>query len=530
MVSCRFGGSSGNALDFKAHDDLVVVRSKRRGARRDLSPLTRRSRAAMGNLQPLFGFPTAGVGVYAAPPGGASELASVIDADPEIQFAGQGLRDRYGAPVVYTENVFVKFADDSSAAYAERVLAGAGLTVKRGIGYAENCYFAEAPDNTGRAVFEMANQLLDRADVELCHPEFVREVNRRKVFPEQWHLVSTEIGGQLVDAHAHVVEAWKVTRGSGVTVCVIDDGVDIDHEEFATSRKIAGAHMMTKPRSNDPRPGEDDNHGTACAGVACARGKVGASGVAPSSRLMPIRLVSGLGSQDEADAFAWAADHGADVISCSWGPVDGAWWDPNDPIHKQKVPLPDSTRLAIDYATSKGRDGRGCVITWAAGNGNESVDNDGYAGYEKVIAVAACNDSSKRSAYSDRGKAIWCSFPSNDGEPSLTPGIWTTDRTGHAGYNPGSASQGDSNGNYTNSFGGTSSAAPGAAGVVALVLATNPTLTPTDVKDILRSTSDRIDDRGRQYDQDGHSKSFGYGRLNAARAVAAAAALPGSKA
>ena len=70
-------------------------------------------------------------------------------------------------------------------------------------------------------------------------------------------------------------------------------------------------------------------------------------------------------------------------------------------------------------------------------NGNESVDNDGYASYDKVVAVAACNDQSKRSIYSDFGKAICCAFPSSDfgyapfNHPeALTPGIWTTDRLG----------------------------------------------------------------------------------------------------
>src|SRR4029077_14141228 len=107
-----------------------------------------------------------------------------------------------------------------------------------------------------------------------------------------------------------------------------------------------------------------DRHGHACAGVACASGSVGASGVAPKAKLMRIRLESQLGSQQEAAAFVWAADHGADVISCSWGPEDGDWSDPSDPLHKDVVPLPDSTRLAIEYAITKGRGGKGCVIVW----------------------------------------------------------------------------------------------------------------------------------------------------------------------
>src|SRR5262249_3672086 len=180
-----------------------------------------------------------------------------------------------------------------------------------------------------------------------------------------------------------------------------------------------------------------------CAGVACADGRFGASGVAPKARLMPLRMPLSLNSQRLADAFVWAADHGADVISNSWGPEDGLWFRPNDPRHSRAVALPDNIRLAIDHAVGNGRGGKGCVILFAAGNGNESVDLDGYASYEKVLAVAACNDRGKRSVYSDFGNAVFCSFPSNDfayasesRPPPLTPGIWTVDRTGRAGYNP----------------------------------------------------------------------------------------------
>ena len=183
------------------------------------------------------------------------------------------------------------------------------------------------------------------------------------------------------------------------------------------------------------------------------------------------------------------------------------------------MPLPDSTRLAIDHAVTLGRNGKGCVVLWGAGNGNESVDNDGYASNPKVIAVAACNDRGKRSAYSDKGKALWCAFPSSAGIPSLTPGIWTTDRSGKSGYNDGNIKKGDAAGNYTNSFGGTSSATPGAAGVAALVLSKNPQLRWDEVKDILKRCCDRIDATKKQYDAKGHSKNYGYGRLNAKKAV-----------
>jgi hypothetical protein len=220
----------GFRLELEDMTDLVIVRSHRRGSRHDISPLTRRSRGAGDQLVPLFGFPSAGVGVYAAPVGSSAELSSALNEDPEIQFAGRGLRDRFGAPVVYTENIFVKFSGAVASSHAQEVLREAGLELKRSAQFAEQGYLAGAPAGTGRDVFDMAAGLLDRDDVELCHPELVREVSRRGAFPQQWHLAATEIGGVTVDAHASVTAAWAVTRGEGTTICVIDDGVDIAHE------------------------------------------------------------------------------------------------------------------------------------------------------------------------------------------------------------------------------------------------------------------------------------------------------------
>lgn len=523
MVSFRYGGAHGTLRSLEDHGDVVVIRTRRHGARHDLSPLSKRSRTASDALQPLFGFSPAGVGVYRAPGGDAPELATVLDQDPEIEFAGRGLRDYFGAPVVYTENLFVKFEDALSRPECERVLEQHRLSVKRALGYATNAFFVEAPERIGRELFPLSEALLGQDEVTLCHPELVREMGVKEAFPQQWHLHAVEIGGQLVDAHAHVTGAWQTSEGAGTVIAVIDDGVDIEHREFSGPDKIVAPHSFAAPYSSNPRPPEGANHGTACSGVACADGRFGAAGVAPKAHLMPLRYSEALGSQGEADAFAWAADQGADVISCSWGPPDGRWWDPDDPRHDEVVPLPDATRLALDYAVTMGRGGKGCVIVWAAGNGNESVDNDGYASYDKVIAVAACNDMSEKSAYSDFGDAVWCAFPSNHGERSLTPGVWTTDRAGPEGYNPGDETLGDPDGDYTNSFGGTSSACPGVAGVASLVLSRNPDLGWEEVKDLIARSCDRIDAAGGRYDDSGHSPLYGYGRVNAEAAVEAAA-------
>jgi subtilisin family serine protease len=519
MLTFRYGGKKGQRYALQASENTIVIRSET-----DQLPiettLSAKGRRALENLTPLVDMPDVGVQVFAAAKSAAAKQArTVLKREPKVRFAGRALRDpRTKAPVVYTENAFVKFHADVAEGRRQALLKKYKLFVKREVAYAPAAYFVGAAEGTGMEIFALTSGLLDEKEVELCHPELVRKRALKGAFPQQWHLKQTTIGGKSINAHANVEAAWAVAKGAGITIAVIDDGFDLFHDEFKSAGKIVAPRDVTR-KTNHPLPGQRDRHGQACAGVACAEGIKGASGVAPKARLMPIRLMSALGSQNEADAFHWAADNGADIISCSWGPEDGDPWDASDPLHKQVVPLPDSTRLAIRHALQNGRGGKGCVILFAAGNGNESVDNDGYAANPDVIAVAACNDQSKRSAYSDKGRALWCSFPSSAGVPSLTPGIWTTDLSGLPGYNDGNVKKGDVAGNFTNSFGGTSSATPGAAGVAALVLSKNPNLRADQVRDILKRCCDRIDKTGGAYDSKGHSKKYGFGRLNAKRAV-----------
>ncbi|TFH41347.1 MAG: peptidase S8, partial [Lysobacterales bacterium] len=482
----------------------------------------------LSQFDPLFAIPEVGIEVLRCSARRAVRSARdkariALKQEASVRFAGRGLCNASGRPVLYTENLFVQFQEDCKKTTIKRILKAFELTPKRELGYARNAWFVELPEGSGHEkLLTTASALLAHEDVLLCHPELVQEMGKRGAFPEQWHLKRATVNGTAINAHANVAAAWAMSQGEGTTIAIIDDGVDVSHQEFTGAGKIVSPRDVTRGK-DDARPGRSDMHGTACAGVACANGLHGASGVAPKARLMPIRLVSSLGSQAEADAFVWATDHGADVISCSWGPMDGDWWNPDDPGHGDVVPIPDSTRLAIDYAVREGRVGKGCVITWAAGNGNESVDNDGYASYAKVMAIAASNDMNVKADYSDMGDALWCAFPSSNGEPSLTPGIWTTDVSGAGGYNSGRVSDGDAAGHYTNSFGGTSSACPGAAGVAALVIARAPELRWDQVKELLKQSCDKIDSSGGRYDATGHSPLYGYGRLNAKTAVELAA-------
>jgi subtilisin-like proprotein convertase family protein len=154
-------------------------------------------------------------------------------------------------------------------------------------------------------------------------------------------------------------------------------------------------------------------------------------------------------------------------------------------------------------------------VIFAAGNANHDINNrsggslDGFAIHPDVIAIAASNSRDKRSHYSNFGDEIWVCAPSS-GAGGL--GIVTTDRRGTQGYQSG---------DYTTEerFGGTSSATPLVAGLCGLILSVNPDLTAEDVKDVLKVTADKIDPQNGNYDANGHSRLYGWGRVNAFAAL-----------
>ena len=534
MYQYKYGGKKGKSYDLVEAQDLVVVRTKDpidlKSKDCDISD---NSKSLVSNMIPVVRLPEANVTVYKCVNKGKrsamglrNTVRKTLKQEKAVKFAGRVLKDRRsGEPVIYTENFFIKLKDNVSKAKCKEIIKSCGLKIRETLGFAKNAFFAVAPKGTGLDVFQIADTLLQKKEVEYCHPELVRKKKSKAIYARQWHLKPAVINGNSINQHVNIEAAWSYNKGEDITIAVIDDGVDVQHEEFNQPGKVVFPRD-TVINVDDGSPKRfEENHGTGCAGVACASGKFKASGVAPAARLMPIRS-GGLGSLAEAKALQWATDKGADIISCSWGPADGPWWDSEAPLHFIPFDLPDSTRLAMDYAVKQGRDGKGCVIVWAAGNGNEIVDLDGYASHHQVIAVAASNDRGTRSYYSDYGNAIWCCFPSNDVHAShiphpkpLTPGIWTTDRIGQYGENPGAREYGDAEGQYFAQFGGTSSACPGAAGVIALMLAANENLTWEEVKEIIKHSCDKIDTGNGDYDANGHSPYYGYGKINALLAI-----------
>ena len=342
------------------------------------------------------------------------------------------------------------------------------------------------------------------------------------LFSRQWHLHNTGsnpgASGLVAGNDASTSGAWVHVQGDGINIAITDDGLQVAHPDLAPNVRT---DIDWDYNYNDADPSPDnafDDHGTACAGVAAARGgnTVGVTGAAPRARLVGLRLISDFAS-DTTEALAMlhmnnpAAD--ADIVS-----VNSNSWGPDDAGDVVEGPGP-ITRAALENATTNGRRGKGTVFVWAAGNGgnNDYTTFDGYASSRRTIAVAATGGNGARSSYSERGSTILVNAPSS----YSSTGITTTDRTGSAGYE-------DPAGDYTYGFGGTSSAAPLVAGCVALVLQANPALTWRDVQHLLVQTATKNLPADASWSTNAagfaYSHTFGFGRVNAAAAVSAAPA------
>lgn len=322
------------------------------------------------------------------------------------------------------------------------------------------------------------------------------EIPNDPLYLDQWHLSNSGNSGGVPGIDANILLAWNYQldgagpdvisngfTGAGVTIGILDDSLELDHEDLAPNivqLADGDVHYDFNNGDNDPTPEvfSGDFHGTACAGVAAGRGNNGRGvmGGAPEAALVGLRLISGPASDaDFAGAFSWAGGTtpvSLDISSNSWGPRSGLMFGPDI-----------LAANALRTSATTGRGGKGVVFLFAAGNGRENEDDvnmNGYANSRYTIAVGAITNAGKQSYYSNNGSSLLVSAPSNGG----TLGITTTDVMGGEGY---------STGNYANDFGGTSSATPLVAGIVGLMLEANPDLGYRDVMEILASTAATVD-------------------------------------
>lgn len=435
---------------------------------------------------------------------------------------------------ILTDQILIQV---SNHALADQVADAADLRVVSRPAYSPDHVVTEPVGRGVGAGLAAVSRLEGRQGIVSATPLLARQQMRKattpndQYFTEQWHLKNTGQGGGKIGSDAALTNVWDDYKGSGITIGIVDDGVQLTHPDLSPNNTAPAFHYdwNDSPEDTNPAPDADneDFHGTSVAGVAAARGGngIGVSGAAPLASIVGFRLIADFTTDfEEAEAMSRSNDV-IDIKSNSWGTPDDQPW-----VLGTVGPM---FLDALEDGALNGRGGRGVIYPWAAGNGREYGDQankDGYTNSIYVLAVGAIDNRGLLSYYSETGSNLAVSAPSSGG----TRQIVTTDLLSNEGYNfsgaPGELSVRD----YTNDFGGTSSATPLVSGVVALMLEANPDLTWRDVKEILLRTSTKLlpTDSGWVSRVVGdpalapvkHHHNFGGGMINAQAAVAMAEA------
>lgn len=343
-------------------------------------------------------------------------------------------------------------------------------------------------------------------------------------FPGQWHLVNPA----RPDLDSNVRGAWnRDLTGAGVIIGIADDGVETAHPDLAPNYLAAESWNFVEQNANPNPARADDNHGTAVAGVAAARGGngIGVTGAAPLAGIAGLRVPLGGGGRlsDFVDVIkfrSFGANRTIKVKNHSYG---------------VSVPFQasDAERDAVAASAAAGT-----IHVWSAGNergkSKEDANKDPVGASPHVLSIAALASSGIFSDYSCFGANVFITAPSNSrrqgehGQSGAWTGIATTDRSSGAGYNPGPPEWGVNSfpdRAYTGDFGGTSSSAPLVSGIIALAVQANPSMDVRLTKHLLARTGRKIDPNDASPTSDGgwrtnaagfaFNPNYGFGLIDA---------------
>lgn len=364
--------------------------------------------------------------------------------------------------------------------------------------------------------------------VVFCKPETESKEIRLNLpdplFSKQWHIANKKYPQNDIN----VLSVWQTgNKGQGIRIAVIDDGVEMEHPDlkenidFNLSVDFSGGKSLKDKRKFV--------HGAAVAGIIAAKDNngVGITGVAPEAKIISYNLFNALSEENMKTALTKNVEH-IDIMLNSWGAED---------YTGQFLTLNEKWRESIEYGLKYGRNGRGVIYVWAAGNGADSeefeLDNsnyDGQANFYGVIPVCSVNIKGKKANYSEKGANLLVCAPSSSYMNGAEDGIVTTDLTGNSGINAAWRKDDLIEKDFTEKFGGTSASAAMAAGVIALILKENSLLSWRDVKLILAESARKNDPKDNDWQKNkGRKKSdgkpfyinhkYGFGLIDAALAV-----------
>lgn len=399
--------------------------------------------------------------------------------------------------------------------------------------FVSGLYKLRATKNSLALPFELSEYFMKNGNFRYAQPNYhfsPKVATDDPRYNRQWNLEN--VGGPqqfngTPGADMSVVEAWEISRGSAdIIVAILDSGVDTLHQDLMANL-LPGYDACQDQNSNTkgyPTPNYDeDGHGTCCAGIACAiaDNQEGIAGVAPNCKIIPVRIFYYVQLGTSGDPIPWSTSEffsnginwqwqvgNADVSSNSWGVPDNflALFPGQDSIVNE----------AINQAVNSGRNGKGLPVLHSSGNdGLTDTIPIWPARTDIVISVNATSMCDEWKSNTSCDNETWWGGNWGTGLDISAPGVKipATDMKGINGFS--------SSGDYYNTFNGTSSACPNAAGVMALILSVRPELTADQTRFILESTCDTVGDY--DYSTSGPSgpwsKKLGHGRVNAKRAV-----------
>lgn len=353
-------------------------------------------------------------------------------------------------------------------------------------------YVGPTEVNDNLHIFTSSKPLKMTRDTEWMEEQVPQSRFKRSdpLFADQWHL--------------QVVQSTLVQEtGKGVRIGIVDDGVQHNHPEIYNNYDSTTSYNFNGGPNDKGNPspiGPQDGHGTAAAAVAVGvkNNDHCGQGVAPGAKVSGLRLIAKPVTDLQESSALSKFSTKIDIYSNSWGPADtGKGLDAPGRLVRET--------LAKYAGSSVGRNGKGTIYVWASGNGKQNKDScayDGYAGNPYVNAIGAVAYDGRQAYYSEGCANLLAVAPSS-GYPQK--GITTADLLGKAGY---------SEGECTNTFGGTSSAAPLAAGIIALMLEKRPDLTWRDVRHVIARAAVRIDPDHLSWTiGKTHSNVYGFGLL-----------------
>lgn len=421
--------------------------------------------------------------------------AARLGAHPEIGFSSPQYLNRNGGRVTLVNNINVSFRSSTPRRTIDSLIQAWGVSIRREprADSAQFSYWLRY--KPGSDPLHSVAAIYNNPNVAWAEPDKISywRTQQDPYYGLQYHLRNPShfLNGAFVDVN--VEQAWQVSRGAGVRVWIIDDGIQANHPDLTNSdpamnclRPVGGADAFGE-QYGAINPTAVDWHGTAVAGVVGAcHNSIGVRGVAPEAILGIVRVIrGGLSASDAfiADAinFAWANSAApADVIVMSIG--------------TDTANASTSIAQAINNAVEDGRNGLGTPVVVAAGNTSDRLF--GVIGGQMfpailgdVISVGAIDRTGDLANYTPRNvDLVAVSSPTTGHCATSSAGdLFTTDLLGSSGCNGGPVQEPR---NYAGKFGGTSAAAPQVAGAAALIIADRDYLDVGEVRRLILLNAD----------------------------------------